>query len=63
MGDLSSLGVDLLILSLTSKSFDALKLCAHFKVTEATRAISILLICDADDRARAAKGWRLAQAM
>ncbi|WP_321489763.1 PleD family two-component system response regulator [uncultured Hyphomonas sp.] len=59
MGDLSRLGVDLMILSLPSKSFDALKLCAHFKVTEATRAVSILLICDPDDRVRAAKGLEI----
>jgi len=48
-----------LILSLPSRSFDALKLCAHFKVTESTRAVSILLICDPDDRIRAAKGLEI----
>ncbi|MEZ5998358.1 MAG: PleD family two-component system response regulator [Hyphomonas sp.] len=59
MAGLSSQGVDILILSVTSKTFDALKICAHFKVSAATRAISILLICDADDRTRAAKGLEI----
>ncbi|MEZ5954565.1 MAG: PleD family two-component system response regulator [Hyphomonas sp.] len=59
MADLSSQGVDILILSVTSKTFDALKICAHFKVSAATRAISILLICDPDDRVRAAKGLEI----
>ncbi|MCB9961260.1 MAG: PleD family two-component system response regulator [Hyphomonas sp.] len=59
MADLSGLGVDILILSVTSKTFDALKICAHFKVSAATRAISILLICDPDDRERAAKGLEI----
>ncbi|MCA8899978.1 MAG: PleD family two-component system response regulator [Hyphomonas sp.] len=59
MGDLSSTGVDILILSVTSKTFDALKICAHFKVSPSTRAISILLICDPDDRERAAKGLEI----
>ncbi len=59
MEGLSAMGVDILILSVASKSFDALKLCAHFKVTELTRAISIILVCDPDDRPRAAKGLEI----
>jgi two-component system cell cycle response regulator len=50
------LGVDMMILSLTSKSFDALKLCAHFKMTESTRSISIMLVCDPVDRLTRGKG-------
>lgn len=59
MSDLQKQGVDILLLSMTSRRFDALKLCAHFKMTEATRAISILLICDPDDQQRAGKGLEL----
>ena len=58
-GDMSNLaeqGVDIMILSLSSQSFDPLKLCAHFKMTEATRAISIILVCDQSERAKAGKG-------
>jgi two-component system, cell cycle response regulator len=56
MSDLGDLGVDILIMSLSSRAFDPLKLCAHFKMTEATRAISIILVCDQSERTRAGKG-------
>ena len=59
MKGLNELGVDILVLSMLSDRYDALKLCAHFKMNEATRAISILLICDPDDRPRAGKGLDL----
>ncbi|MCL4138004.1 UNVERIFIED_CONTAM: hypothetical protein GTU68_052260, partial [Idotea baltica] len=59
MDDLSGKGVDILVLSLSSKSYDALKLVAHFKMNEATRAISIVMVCDPDERERAARGLEL----
>lgn len=59
MPNLAELGVDILVLSMLSEKFDALKLCAHFKMNEATRAISILLMCDSEDRQRAGKGLDL----
>lgn len=56
MSNLADLGVDIMILSLSSRSFDPLRLCAHFKMTEATRTISIILVCDQSERAKAGKG-------
>ena len=47
-GDLSNAttGVDIILLSLHGQSFDPLRLCAHFKMNERTRALSIITICD-----------------
>lgn len=59
LGDLADEGVDILILSMNSKNFDALKLCAHFKMTEATRAITMILACDPDDVKKASKGLEI----
>jgi two-component system cell cycle response regulator len=49
--------VDVVILSLSCRSFDPLKLCAHFKVNPLTRSVPVILVCDPDDRARALKGF------
>ena len=59
MSNLSEMGVDILILSTSSKAFDALKLCAHFRMTEATRSISMLLVCDQSDHAKAGRGLEI----
>jgi two-component system cell cycle response regulator len=59
MTGLNELGVDILVLSMLSDRYDALKLCAHFKMNAATRSISILLVCDPDDRQRAGRGLDL----
>lgn len=59
MGDLASERTDVLLVSLLSKSFDPLKLCAHFKTNDVTRAVSILLICDPLERARAVRGLEI----
>lgn len=59
MGDLAQERTDVLLVSLLSKSFDPLKLCAHFKTNDVTRAVSILLICDPLDRAKAVKGLEI----
>ena len=53
------MGVDILILSTSAKAFDALKLCAHFRMTEATRSISMLLVCDQSDQAKAGRGLEI----
>lgn len=59
MGDLAKERTDVLLISLLSTSFDPLKLCAHFKTSEVTRAVSILLICDPLERAKAIKGLEI----
>ncbi len=59
MGDLATERTDVLLVSLLSKSFDPLKLCAHFKTNDVTRAVSILLICDPLERAKAVKGLEI----
>ncbi len=56
LGELSSTGVDVLVISALSRNFDGLKLCAHFKMNEATRALPIILVCNQDERVRASKG-------
>jgi two-component system cell cycle response regulator len=59
MGDLAKERTDVLLVSLLSKGFDPLKLCAHFKTNDVTRAVSILLICDPLERAKAVKGLEI----
>ncbi len=59
MGDLAEQGVDILLLSMNSDNFDALKLCAHFKMNESTRAITMILACDSEDTKRASKGLEI----
>lgn len=59
MGDLAKERTDVLLVSLLCTSFDPLKLCAHFKTSDVTRAVSILLICDPLERAKAVKGLEI----
>lgn len=59
MGDMAQERTDVLLVSLLSRTFDPLKLCAHFKTNDLTRAVSILLICDPLDRAKAVKGLEI----
>lgn len=59
MGDLAQERTDVLLVSLLTTSFDPLKLCAHFKTNDVTRAVSILLICDPLERAKAVKGLEI----
>ena len=59
MGDLAAERVDVVILSLFCRSFDPLKLCAHFKVNPVTRSISVILVCDAHEKAKALKGLEI----
>lgn len=51
-GDLSKAtsGVDIILLSLQGQGFDPLRLCAHFKMNDRTRAISIIGICDSREK-------------
>lgn len=59
MGELASERVDVLILSLFARSFDPLKLIAHFKMNPVTRSISVILICDPHDKAMALRGLEI----
>jgi two-component system cell cycle response regulator len=59
MGELASERVDVLILSLFARSFDPLKLIAHFKTSPVTRSISVILICDPHDKAKALRGLEI----
>ncbi|MFN3912049.1 PleD family two-component system response regulator [Hyphomonas sp.] len=59
MGDLAQERADVLLVSLLCTTFDPLKLCAHFKTSDVTRAVSILLICDPQERAKAVKGLEI----
>ena len=47
-GDLNhaTSGIDIILLSMVGQNFDPLRLCAHFKMNERTRALSIITICD-----------------
>ena len=42
--------VDIILLSLHDQSFDPLRLCAHFKMNDRTRALSIITICDPTEK-------------
>ncbi len=59
MSDASSGRIDIVLLSLHEQSFDPLRVCAHFKMTESTRAISVIAVCDQDLKADAVKALDL----
>lgn len=48
-------GIDLIVLSLSGQSFDPLKVCSHFRVSETTRPISIIVSADRDETRQAAQ--------
>ena len=50
---------ELVILSLRSERFDALKLCAHFKMNEDTRSLVIIVIYEPHEKDRAIKAMEL----
>lgn len=52
-------GVDIILMSLHGQSFDPLKLCAHFKMNDRTRALSIIAICDEDEKEKGIKALEL----
>ena len=51
--------VDVVIVSLGLRNFDALRLCGQLRALERTRQLPILLIADLDDRARVLRGLEL----
>ncbi|MBY9067119.1 PleD family two-component system response regulator [Hyphomonas sp. WL0036] len=59
MGDLAAERVDVVIVSLFCRSFDPLKLCAHFKVNPVTRSISVIVVCDPHDKAKALRALEI----
>ena len=50
---------DLLIVNISAKGFDGLRLCAQIRSDETTRHIPILAVVDAGDRARSLKGLEI----
>ncbi len=59
MSDLGKTGVDIIIVSMSGQSFQPLKLCAHFRLGEQTRALSIIAAAEETDRALAAEAMTL----
>ena len=55
----SSETVDIVLLSLHEQSFDPLRVCAHFKLGEHTRAISVIAVCDSQQKDDAIKALDL----
>ena len=51
--------LDLLVLSLDSKNFDALRICAHFKSSPQTKDLPVLVIADLDDEAKGMRALEL----
>ncbi len=51
--------IDMVMLDLTAKTFDALRLCARLRSQEATRSIPILALADPDDKRRMARALDL----
>lgn len=51
--------IDLLILSLDSKTFDPLRICAHFKSSPQTKDLPILVIADIDEEAKGMRALEL----
>lgn len=45
-GKPSAEGTDVMVVSLSGQSFDPLRLCAQFKISQKTRAIAIIVVCD-----------------
>ncbi|MEO1407330.1 MAG: response regulator, partial [Pseudomonadota bacterium] len=52
-------GTDVMVLALSGQSFDPLRLCAQFKISERTRAIAIIVICDHQTEEMATKALEL----
>ncbi len=61
-GGLSRAGegtVDIVLLTLHDQSFDPLRLCAHFKMTEKTRAMSVIVVSEPEAKADAIRALDL----
>ena len=52
-------GIDVMILPLDQEGFDPLRLCAKFRMSERTRAVAILVVCDDTNRDKAMKALEL----
>lgn len=52
---LSSTGIDVIILPLSDQSFDPLKICTHFRMSEMTRPISIIVASEPHETHLAAR--------
>lgn len=59
MAGLGQTGVDIIILSVSGQSFQPLKLCAFFRMSEQTRSISIIAAAEETERGLAAEAMRL----
>ncbi|MEM0985769.1 MAG: PleD family two-component system response regulator [Pseudomonadota bacterium] len=59
MGDLGETGVDIIIMAMSGQSFPPLKLCAHFKMSEQTRAISIIAAAEEYEQDLAAEAMKI----
>ncbi len=51
--------LDIVLLGLSHQAFDPLRLCAHFRTTDATRALSIIVMATSADRELAAQALEL----
>ena len=51
--------LDIVLLGLSRQAFDPLRLCAHFRTTDATRALSIIVMATSADRELAAQALEL----
>ena len=58
-GGKGTTNLDIVLLGLSFQTFDPLRLCAHFRTTDATRALSIIAMASNSDRALAAQALEL----
>ncbi|MEM7766577.1 MAG: PleD family two-component system response regulator [Pseudomonadota bacterium] len=59
MAALGETGVDIIVMPVSGQSFEPLKLCAHFRMSDRTRAISIIAAADEHDQDIAARAMKL----
>ncbi|MEM1104850.1 MAG: PleD family two-component system response regulator [Pseudomonadota bacterium] len=52
---LSETGVDIILMALADQSYDPLKLCSHFRLSEMTRPLSVIVVAEADMNQEAAR--------
>ncbi len=62
LGGSTSTSIDLLLLSLDSKTFDPLRICSHFKTSPQTKDLPVLVIADIDDEAKGMRALDLGAA-
>ncbi|WP_084396784.1 PleD family two-component system response regulator [Henriciella aquimarina] len=58
-GDRRSSNLDIVLLSLSHQTYDPLRLCAHFRTSEVTRGLSIIVVADPQDQDMAAQALEL----